>query len=77
MPRLQVKPSPLPTRYGPSRKERLPRRRVPEIASSRRMSSTTADLLEGAGLTLEDAGMHELKGLSGGRQLFRLALDAS
>ena len=39
------------------------------------VSSTTADLLEGSGLALEDAGAHELKGLSGRRQLYRLALD--
>jgi class 3 adenylate cyclase len=37
------------------------------------VSSTTNDLLEGSGLTLEDAGTHELKGLSGERRLFRLA----
>ena len=36
------------------------------------ISATTRDLLEGSGLTLEDAGMHELKGLAGVRQLFRL-----
>lgn len=36
------------------------------------MSSTTSELLEGSGLQLEDAGMHELKGLSGRRQVFRL-----
>ncbi len=37
------------------------------------ISSTTADLLEGSGLALDDAGTHELKGLSGRRQLYRLA----
>ena len=37
------------------------------------MSGTTRDLLEEAGLPLEDAGMHELKGLTGQRQLFRLS----
>ncbi len=37
------------------------------------VSSTTSDLLEGSGLVLEDAGAHELKGLSGRRQIFRLA----
>ena len=37
------------------------------------VSSTTSDLLEGSGLVLEDAGTHELKGLSGRRQIFRLA----
>ena len=36
------------------------------------VSSTTSELLEGSGLTLEDAGTHELKGLSGRRQVFRL-----
>ena len=36
------------------------------------VSSTTSDLLEGSGLVLEDAGAHELKGLSGRRQVFRL-----
>jgi hypothetical protein len=30
-------------------------------------------LLEGAGLELEDAGEHELKGLTGLRRLYRLA----
>jgi class 3 adenylate cyclase len=37
------------------------------------VTSTTSELLEGSGLVLEDAGLHELKGLSGSRQLFRLA----
>ena len=36
------------------------------------VSPTTSDLLEGAGLLLEDAGTHELKGLSGPRHLFRV-----
>jgi class 3 adenylate cyclase len=36
------------------------------------VSWTTRDLLEGSGLTLDDAGTHELKGLDGPRQLFRL-----
>ena len=36
------------------------------------VSSTTSDLLEGSGLTLEDAGLHDLKGLSGARRVFRL-----
>jgi len=36
------------------------------------VSSTTGDLLEGSGLLLEDAGSHELKGLSGRRQVYRL-----
>jgi class 3 adenylate cyclase len=37
------------------------------------VSDTTYSLLEGAGLSFEDAGLHALKGLSGQRQLFRLA----
>ena len=36
------------------------------------VSDTTHGLLEGAGLTFEDAGQHALKGLSGKRRLFRL-----
>jgi len=36
------------------------------------VSSTTSGLLEGSDLILEDAGVHELKGLSGTRQVFRL-----
>jgi class 3 adenylate cyclase len=36
------------------------------------VSSTTNDLLEGSGLSMADAGSHELKGLAGHRQLFRL-----
>ena len=35
------------------------------------VSDTTFGLLEGSGLALEDAGRHELKGLSGERQLYR------
>jgi class 3 adenylate cyclase len=41
------------------------------------VSSTTSDLLEGSGLALEEAGSHELKGLSGRRPLFRLVGLAS
>jgi class 3 adenylate cyclase len=37
------------------------------------VSSTTRDLLEGSGFTLEDAGSHDLKGLSGSRTLYRVA----
>jgi class 3 adenylate cyclase len=37
------------------------------------VSSTTRDLVEGSGLTLEDAGSHDLKGLSGSRSLYRVA----
>jgi class 3 adenylate cyclase len=40
------------------------------------VSSTTKDLLEGSGLILEDAGLHELKGLAGERRLFRVATQA-
>ena len=36
------------------------------------ISSMTRDLLEGTDLVTEDAGIHELKGLSGSRQVFRL-----
>jgi class 3 adenylate cyclase len=36
------------------------------------VSDTTRDLLEGSGLALEDAGQHELKGLTGERRLFRV-----
>jgi class 3 adenylate cyclase len=37
------------------------------------VSTTTRDLLEGSGLTLEEAGEFELKGLPGVRRVFRLA----
>jgi class 3 adenylate cyclase len=40
------------------------------------VSSTTAGLLEGSGRRLEDAGTHELKGIDGVRQLFRV-VDAA
>jgi class 3 adenylate cyclase len=40
------------------------------------VSSTTRDLLEGSGLVLEDAGSHELKGLSGSRQVYRVVSPA-
>jgi len=36
------------------------------------VSATVMDLLDGSGLTFQDAGVHELKGLHGARQLFRL-----
>jgi class 3 adenylate cyclase len=36
------------------------------------VSDTTRGLVEGSGLSFEDAGLHSLKGLSGQRQLFRL-----
>jgi len=38
------------------------------------VSSTTHDLVEGSGLSLEEAGTHVLKGLSGPRLLFRLSV---
>lgn len=37
------------------------------------VSATVTDLLDGTGLTFEDAGIHELKGLERARQLYRLA----
>jgi class 3 adenylate cyclase len=37
------------------------------------ISSTTKDLLDGSGMSFEDAGVHVLKGLAGERRLFRLA----
>jgi class 3 adenylate cyclase len=36
-------------------------------------SATLMDLVDGADLTFEDAGTHQLKGLKGARQLYRLA----
>ncbi len=36
------------------------------------VSATVVDLLDGSGLTFEDAGTYELKGLHGARQLYRL-----
>jgi class 3 adenylate cyclase len=36
------------------------------------VSATTNELVAGAGLIFEDAGVHELKGISGPRQLFAL-----
>jgi class 3 adenylate cyclase len=41
-------------------------------ASEVLVSSTTSDLLEGSGLTLEEAGAHEMKGLPGVRRVYRL-----
>ena len=40
------------------------------------VSSTTRDLLEGSGMNLQDAGVHELKGLVGERRLFRVRTSA-
>jgi class 3 adenylate cyclase len=36
------------------------------------VSSTTSGLLEGSGMVLADAGVHEMKGLAGARRVFRL-----
>ncbi len=36
------------------------------------VSASTADALDGSGLAFEEAGSHELKGLGGTRQLYRL-----
>jgi class 3 adenylate cyclase len=41
------------------------------------VSSTTAGLLEGSGLAVESAGMHELKGLDAPREVFRVVGAAS
>jgi class 3 adenylate cyclase len=40
------------------------------------VSATVMDLVDGSGLTFEDAGVHELKGLAGARQLYRLVTAA-
>jgi class 3 adenylate cyclase len=40
------------------------------------VSSTTRDLLEGAGFAIEDAGTHDLKGLPGSRTLYRVSAAA-
>ena len=37
------------------------------------LTQTTADLVEGSGIALEDAGEHELKGIAGARRLLRVA----
>jgi class 3 adenylate cyclase len=37
------------------------------------VSDTTHGLVEGSGLSFDDAGLHSLKGLSGQRRLFRLS----
>ncbi len=41
------------------------------------VSSTTSGLLEGSGISLEDAGLHDLKGLAGARQLFRVVMPTT
>jgi len=50
--------------------------RVMAIAGSGEIlvSATVVDLVDGSGLTFEDAGIHELKGLHGARQLYRLSV---
>jgi class 3 adenylate cyclase len=40
------------------------------------VTSTTRDLLDGSETVLEEAGTHELKGLSGRRQVFRVVMPA-
>jgi class 3 adenylate cyclase len=40
------------------------------------VSATVMDLVEGSDLAFDDAGLHELKGLAGKRQLFRLTSPA-
>jgi class 3 adenylate cyclase len=40
------------------------------------LTATSAELIEGSGIELEDAGTHELKGLSGARQVWRVARPA-
>ena len=40
------------------------------------LSTATRELLDDPGITLADAGMHELKGLTGARQVYRLSLPA-
>lgn len=49
--------------------------RIMAVATSDEIlvSATVMDLLDGSRLTFEDAGIHELKGLHGARQLYRLA----
>jgi len=37
------------------------------------LSATTADLIDGSGITVTDAGAHELKGLVGSRSVMRVA----
>ncbi len=48
--------------------------RIMNVAGSGEVfvSATVLDLVDGSGLAFEDAGIHELKGLHGPRQLYRL-----
>jgi class 3 adenylate cyclase len=41
------------------------------------ISTTTRDLIDDPDLVVEDAGTHELKGLSGSRQVYRVVLAAA
>jgi class 3 adenylate cyclase len=52
--------------------------RVMALAASGEVlvSATTHELVAGTGLEFEDAGFHELKGIPGQRQLFRLVTSA-
>ena len=40
-------------------------------------SATTRDLVDGSGLTFDERGRHELKGISGAREIFALAQGAT
>jgi class 3 adenylate cyclase len=53
--------------------------RIMAIAGSGEIlvSATVVDLVDGSGLSFEEAGLHELKGLHGARQLYRLAIESS
>lgn len=53
--------------------------RITALASGSEVliSGTTHDLLVGSGLTFEDRGRHELKGISGARQVFALSRPPS
>jgi hypothetical protein len=46
----------------------------PPIQELQLVSSTTRDLLEGSALVLEEAGTHELIGLSGKSRVFRVVV---
>jgi class 3 adenylate cyclase len=46
-------------------------------ASEVLVSDTTKGLIEGSGLVVEDAGLHELKGISGERRLYRVQPQAA
>jgi class 3 adenylate cyclase len=41
------------------------------------VSASTRDLIESSGVVLEDAGAHELKGLTGARQVFRVVVPVA